>query len=76
MVCYLMSGHSYINDFLYFTICHAENRGRGALIALELSKCATPKRLRGNDCAGIAPTKDSWYSELLLIENAPETFPD
>jgi hypothetical protein len=44
--------------------------------ALELSKGATAKRLRRNDCAGIAPTKDSWYSELLLIENAPETFPD
>ncbi|MFZ2198333.1 MAG: hypothetical protein WAV13_11405 [Thermodesulfovibrionales bacterium] len=44
--------------------------------SLALSAGATPKTLRGNDCAGIAPTKDSWFTELLLIENAPETFPD
>lgn len=44
--------------------------------ALALSKGATPKTIRGNDCAGIAPTKDTWYTELLLIENAPESFPD
>ena len=113
MVYYLMTGHSYINDFLYFVVRHDDNRSRGALIccsgvnlerfalltkgrhglgpspamrglqivrlgvnALAISKGATPKTLRGNDCAGIAPTKDSWYTELLLIENAPETFPD
>ncbi len=44
--------------------------------ALALSKGATPRAIRGNDCAGIAPTKDDWYTELLLIENAPESFPD
>lgn len=113
MVYYIMTGHSYINDFLYFVVRHDENRGKGALIccsgvnlerfalltkgrhglgpspamrglqivrlgvsALAIAKGATPKTLRGNDCAGIAPTKDSWYTELLLIENAPVTFPD
>jgi hypothetical protein len=43
---------------------------------LALSKGATPRALRGNDCAGIAPTRDDWYTELLLIENAPGSFPD
>ncbi len=108
-----MTGHSYINDFLYFVVRYDETRGKGALIccsgvnlerfapltkgrhglgpspamrglqivrlgaiALAISKGATPKTLRGDDCAGIAPTKDSWYTELLLIENAPETFSD
>jgi hypothetical protein len=44
--------------------------------ALALSKGATPKAIRENDCAGIAPTKDNWHTERLLIENAPESFPD
>ena len=43
---------------------------------MALSKGATPKAIRGDDCAGIAPTKESWYGELLLIENAPESFPE
>jgi hypothetical protein len=44
--------------------------------ALALTQGATPVALRGNDCAGIAPPKDTWYTELLLIENAPGSFPD
>ncbi len=44
--------------------------------ALALAKGATPRALRGNDCAGIAPTKETWYTELLLIENASGSFPD
>jgi hypothetical protein len=43
---------------------------------LALSKGATPRRIRANDCAGIAPTRDDWYTEILLIENAPASFPD
>lgn len=43
--------------------------------ALALSKGATPKRVRGNDCAGIAPTRDNWYTEVLGIENAPGSLP-
>lgn len=43
---------------------------------LALSKGATPRALRGNDCAGIVPTEDTWFTELLLIENASESFPD
>ncbi|MBZ0158013.1 MAG: hypothetical protein K8I29_17590 [Alphaproteobacteria bacterium] len=38
-------------------------------------KGITIKPLRGN-CAGIAAGGDGWYSELLLIENAPESFPE
>lgn len=45
--------------------------------SLALSRRATPRTIRGNDCAGIAPVKnDLWYSDLLLIENAPESLPD
>jgi hypothetical protein len=43
---------------------------------LALSRGATPRALRGNECEGIVPTKDTWYTERLLIENAPESFPD
>jgi hypothetical protein len=28
------------------------------------------------DCAGIAPTKEGWYTEPLLIENAENLLPD
>lgn len=44
--------------------------------ALALSKGAIPKAIRGNECAGIGHIQDHWYKELLLIENAPESFPD
>lgn len=44
--------------------------------ALALSKGATPRSIRGNDCAGIVPEQDGWYKDLLLIENAPESLPD
>ncbi|HTR45156.1 MAG TPA: hypothetical protein VMH06_05545 [Thermodesulfovibrionales bacterium] len=44
--------------------------------ALALSRGATPKALRGKDCAGLIPTEDTWYTELLLIEDAVESFPD
>jgi hypothetical protein len=43
---------------------------------MALSKGATPKTIRGNECSGIVPTKDNWYTECLLIENAPESLPD
>ena len=43
---------------------------------LALSRGATPKALRGDECEGIVPTKDTWYTERLLIENAQESFPD
>jgi hypothetical protein len=43
---------------------------------LALSKGATPRALPGNECEGIVPTKDTWYTERLLIENAPESFRD
>jgi hypothetical protein len=41
---------------------------------LALSKGAVPKTCKGMDCVDIAPTPDTWYSELLIIENAPEGF--
>ncbi len=43
---------------------------------LALSKGATPISIRGSDCAGIVPTKDTWYTEQLAVESAPESFPD
>jgi len=43
---------------------------------LALSRGATPRALRENDCEGIVPTKDTWYTERLLIEDAQKSFPD
>lgn len=43
---------------------------------LALSKGAAPVTIRGNECADITPTMDTWYTELLAIENAPESFAD
>ncbi len=43
---------------------------------LALSKGATPVTIKGNECADITPTMDTWYTELLAIENAPEAFVD
>ncbi len=44
--------------------------------ALALEHGATPKTLRGNECAEIIPVKDSWSAEQLLIRNVPESLPD
>jgi hypothetical protein len=46
-----------------------------AISALALSKGAIPKFIRGNDCAGIAPTEETWFTELLLIEKASDLPP-
>ncbi len=35
---------------------------------------ATPKTIILRECKGIAPTDDSWNTESLIIENAPEGF--
>ncbi len=43
---------------------------------LILSRGATPKTLRGNDCSSITPARDTWYTELLSIQNAPVSLPD
>ncbi len=43
--------------------------------SLALSKGATPKKIKGDVCIGIPPTKDTWYIESLLIECAPESLP-
>src|SRR5208283_2066579 len=42
---------------------------------LALSNGVTIKPAKGG-CAGIAPTSGGWYSEHLLIENAPASFPE
>ncbi len=42
---------------------------------MALSRQATIKPVR-EDCAGIAHTSGGWYSERLLIENAPALFPE
>lgn len=43
---------------------------------MAISKGATPVTIKGNHCAGIAPTMDTWYSDVLTIENAPGSFAD
>ena len=47
---------------------------RSAISSLALEKGARPRFIRGRDCAGIAPTQESWYTDLLVIENAPGSF--
>ena len=42
---------------------------------MALSRETTIKPVSG-DCAGIAHTSGGWYSERLLIENAPASFPE
>src|SRR5512135_2153699 len=49
---------------------------RSAICSLALAEGAVPKFIRGRQCAGIAPTRESWYTDLLLIENAPHFFSD
>jgi hypothetical protein len=44
--------------------------------ALALEHGATPITLRGNECAGSIPLKDSWSAEHLLISNVPASLPD
>lgn len=41
-----------------------------------ISSGATPRAVRGNDCAGIAPTEDVWYGEILAIDNPTDSLPD
>jgi hypothetical protein len=48
---------------------------RLGISALALENGATPKTFRGKECAGLAPTTETWYVDVLLIENAPESFP-
>jgi hypothetical protein len=47
---------------------------RNTISSMVSARGARPKFIRGRDCAGIAPTQESWYTDLLLIENAPESF--
>src|SRR5208337_277925 len=42
---------------------------------MALTREPTIKPVSG-DCAGIAHTSGGWYSERLLIENAPASFPE
>jgi len=51
-------------------------RVKHGLTRLSLAKGLTPKSVLGKDCAGIAPTKDTRYTELMLIEDAPGSLPD
>ncbi len=44
--------------------------------ALALSNGATPKAARGNECAGLLPSRDGMYKDLLRIENAQESLPE
>ena len=104
--------HEYINDYLYFVVRPAPDRGiiawvycsgvnvsrffaltrgrhglssnpaiRGLQLLkhnvsrLAISQGARPRLMRGKDCSGIAPTQETWYSEILLIEDVPASLP-
>ena len=43
---------------------------------LALNAGAKPVSIKGDLCAGIVPPKNGWYKESLLIENAPDSFPE
>lgn len=47
---------------------------RAGIMDMALSKGGKAKKYSGNDCAGLAPTEDTWYTERLLIENVPQAF--
>ncbi len=51
-------------------------RVKHGVSSLALSKGATPRAIRGNDCSGIKPAAGTWYAEILRIENAPASLPD
>lgn len=42
---------------------------------LAIARGARPKLIRDKDCAGITPTPEVWYSEILLIEDVPVSLP-
>jgi hypothetical protein len=46
------------------------------IISIALSKGASAKTIKGEHCAGIAPVKDNWVRDVMLIENAPESLPE
>ncbi|MBI4849142.1 MAG: hypothetical protein HY808_11305 [Nitrospirae bacterium] len=43
---------------------------------MALSSGATPKAVPGINCTDIVPVMDGWFTERLLIENAPDSLPD
>jgi hypothetical protein len=45
-----------------------------AIKAMAISRGATPRSLLGKECSGLASAGETWYSELLLIESAPDLF--
>ncbi len=102
--------YEYINDYLYFVVRPAPDRGINAWVycsgvnvsrffaltqgrhglssnpairglqllkhnvsRLAISRGAPPRLMRGKDCSGIAPTQETWYSEILLIEDMPDS---
>ncbi|MBI5847337.1 MAG: hypothetical protein HZB31_05205 [Nitrospirae bacterium] len=104
--------YEYINDYLYFVVRQAPERGSNAWVycsgvnitrfstltrgrhglssnpvirglqllkhnvsRLAISHGARPRLIRGRDCSGIAPTQEAWYSEILLVEDAPASLP-
>jgi len=46
------------------------------ICARETSKGATFKVLEGGGCQGVAPTKEAWYTQSMLIENGAELSSD
>jgi hypothetical protein len=47
-----------------------------AVCDMALAKGALPKIIRGNYCAGLTTTDEGWFTDILLIENAPDSFPE
>lgn len=47
---------------------------RAGIMDMALLKGGKAKKYIDKDCAGLAPTEDTWYTEGLIIENVPQVF--
>ncbi len=47
------------------------------LCTLAISKGATPREnVKTAECAGMAPTSETWYTQALIVDNAADLSPD
>lgn len=49
---------------------------KAGIMDMAITRGGKPKRYSSQECKGIAPTMDTWYTEHLVIEDIPGTFPE
>lgn len=47
---------------------------RSGIMDMALKIGGRPRKYNGQECHGITPTMDTWYTEKLIIENVTESF--